>query len=281
MKRISPRFLQSATILLIVLGVLFLAISGVLRPAFTTALNPFVAAESWLSSRYLAIYDFITAPRDMATLQRRNADLEDQVSQLQAQVIQLQQQLNESQVLYSLLDFARARPENQYVAAAVIGVDPSPFVRYVFIDKGSDSGIRYGMPVVTQQGLVGRVDAVTATASRVQLINDPASVVNVLLKSVGADAQLVGSVTGDISLEMVAQTVDLQVGELLLTSGLGGTYPPDIVVGQVTTIRKSDNDLFQTAAVQPAVDFGSLRAVLVITNFKPVDITPLLPTQEP
>ena len=121
-----------------------------------------MAAQQWLTTRYLALYEFITVPRDVATLRQRNAELEDEVARLQTQMIQLDQQLREAQVLYALLGFARDNPENQYVAASVIGKDPSPFLNYVIIDHGSDSGIRYGMPVVTQQGLVGRVDAVIA-----------------------------------------------------------------------------------------------------------------------
>jgi len=67
----------------------------------------------------------------------------------------------------------------------------------------------------------------------------------------------------------------------VVTSGLGGNYPPNIVVGQVTNVRKRDFDLFQTAGVQPAVNFEDLQIVLVIINFQPVDITPLLPTPIP
>ena len=146
-------------------------------------MDPFVSAQRWLSERFMAVYDFFTLPRDVTELLQRNAQLENEVSNLQSQVIQLQEQLRETEVLYSLLDFARARPQDQYIAAAVIGKDPSPFLHYVIIDHGSDDGIQYGMPVVTQQGLVGRVDAVTASAARVQLITDPGSMVNVRLQN--------------------------------------------------------------------------------------------------
>jgi rod shape-determining protein MreC len=131
------------------------------------------------------------------------------------------------------------------------------------------------MPVVTQQGLVGRIDAVTAGAARVQLITDSNAAVNVRLESSGVEAILVGSVTGEVSLQMVPQNVTLKPGELILTSGLGGNYPPGIVVGQVVTVRKRENDLFQTASIQPAADLTNLPAVLAITNFKPVDLSPL------
>ena len=193
-------------------------------------------------------------------------------------MIQLQEQLRETEVLYSLLDFARARPQDQYIAAAVIGKDPSPFLHYVIIDHGSDDGVQYGMPVVTQQGLVGRVDAVTASAARVQLITDPGSTVNVRLQNRNEDGQVNGSITGELSLNMIAQEVTLSPGDLLLTSGLGGNYPTDVLVGQVVTIERTENELFQTALVQPVVDYEALRAVLIITNFRTINIEPLVPS---
>ena len=203
--------------------------------------------------------------------------MESEVSELQAQVIQLQQQVGETQVLAALVDFAQANPENQYKGAAVIGRDPSPFLHYVIINRGSNDGIRRGMPVVTDQGLVGRVDAVIADASRVQLITDPASTVNVRLQNAETDASLSGSITGDLRLDFVSQDTSIQSGDLVLTSGLGGGYPPNLIVGQVGNVRTNDVDLFQQANVQPVVDFNRLQIVLIITNFEPVDIKPLLP----
>jgi rod shape-determining protein MreC len=272
---------QTAMLVLVVVGILVLALSGYLGPLLRFVLNPVVGAQGWLSSRYMAVYEFVTVPRDVASLRARNAQLENDVSRLQTQVIQLQQQQRQAQVLYALLNFARANPENEYVAAAVIGRDPSPFLHYVIIDHGSDDGIRHGMPVVTEQGLVGRIDAVTAGAARVQLINDPGSQINVKLQSSQTEVMLDGSITGDINLGMIPQDLNLQSGEVVLTSGLGGDYPQEVVVGQVVSVRKRQTDLFQTASVQPAVDFNSLQAVLIITNFKPVDVTPLIPTTSP
>jgi rod shape-determining protein MreC len=133
------------------------------------------------------------------------------------------------------------------------------------------------MPVVTEQGLVGKVDAVTASAARVQLITDAGSIVNVRLEESQTEGQVVGSVTGEISLKMVDPGVNLVEGDLILTSGLGGVYPADILVGQLVTAQKEENDLFQSASIQPVIDFINLRAVLIITNFRPVDFSPLVP----
>lgn len=281
MKTSSPGNLRSIMIGLVVVGLLVLALGGFLTPLISGTLSPLVAVQRWVSSRYMSIYEFVTVPRDVASLRQRNADLETETSRLQAQVIELQQQLNEAQVLYSLLDFARTRPENKYVASSVIGRDPSPFLNYVIIDHGSNDGLRHGMPVVTEKGLVGRVDAVTASAARVQLITDPSSVVNVRFENSEKEAILNGSVTSDLSLDMVPQDLTVNPGDVILTSGLGGLYPSNIFIGQVVNVRKRDTDLFQSASIQPVVDFSTLKAVLIITNFQPVDVTPLIPTVSP
>ncbi len=269
--------IQSIVIGLIVIGLIVLSISGFLTPLFNVGLNPLISSQSWLSVRFLSFKEFFTSPKDMATLRERNAQLENEVSQLQSQIIQLQENLSEAQILYALLDFARTNPQHEYVAATVIGREISPFLQYVIIDKGSSHGIRYGMPVVTQQGLVGRVDAVLGNASRIQLITDASSIVNVRLQSAKVEAQIVGSLTGEVSLEMVPQDVSVEAGDVILTSGLGGNYPPNVFVGQVVSIQKLENALFQTGNVQAIVDFTTLNAVLVITNFQSVDITPLIP----
>ena len=137
------------------------------------------------------------------------------------------------------------------------------------------------MPVVTNQGLVGRVDAVIGGASRVQLITDPSSIVSVFLQNSEADAILNGSVSGELTIDMLSQDVQVLTGDVVLTSGLGGEYPPDLLIGQVGNVRKRESDLFQEATVQPVVDFSRLEIVLVIVNFRPIDITPLIPNQSP
>jgi rod shape-determining protein MreC len=281
MRDLFSRSLQTTIIFLVVGGILALALGGFFSSASNSFTTSLISVQTWITTRYRGIRDFATAPRDIVSLRARNVELEGQVSQLQAQVIELQQRVSETEILAALVDFSRASPESTYKAAAVIGRDPSPFLHYVIINRGSNDDIRRGMPVVTNQGLVGRVDAVIADAARVQLITDPASAVNVRLQNADTDAVLLGSVTGDISLDMISQDVIVEPGDLVLTSGLGGGYPPDLILGQVVTIRSLEFELFQQATVQPAVDFTRLEIVLVITNFRPVDIAPLVPENSP
>ena len=279
MRNLFSRTLQTTIIFLVVGGILALAFGGYFSGASNVFTGSLINLQTWFSSRFVAVQDFLTAPRDVASLRQRNVELEAEVSNLQAQVIQLQQQVSETDILAALVDFSLARSENTYKAAAVIGRDPSPFLHYIIINAGSNDGILRGMPVVTDQGLVGRVDAVIADAARVQLITDPASRVNVRLQNAETEASLVGSVTGDVSLDLIPQDVTIEQGDLVLTSGLGGGYPPDLILGQVVNIRTRDFDLFQQATIQPVVDFNRLQIVLVIVNFQPVDIAPLVPLQ--
>jgi rod shape-determining protein MreC len=272
---------RTGVVTLLVAGAMMLALSGYLAPVVRIVLNPVVAVQHWFGTRYLYVYQMLQSPGDINAVRDDNERLESENAQLRSQLIELQEQQKDNDVLYSLLRVARTRPDNNYLAAMVIGRDTNPFMRYILIDQGSDAGLRHGMPVLTAQGLVGRVDAVTANAARVQLITDPASAVNVRLPDSNADGMLIGSVTGDILLDMIPQEAEMRPGELILTSGLGGSYPSNILVGQVASVRKMETALFQSASVQPVVDFTTLRAVLVVINFQPVDLSPLVQPAAP
>ena len=280
MKRLPTRTLQTIVLVLFVVGAILLALGGFLTPVSSLVMGPVVDAQTWLATRYQAIVNYFNAPQDVARLRQTNQELETEVARLEAEIIRLNQQLSVTRMLSALLDFARAQPENRYLAAAVIGRDPSPFLQYVIINRGSDDGLRRGMPVVTDRGLVGRISRVTASAASIQLITDPATSINVRLEPSRAQAVLQGTLTGEVSLEQIPQSATVQPGDLLITSGLGGNYPSNIVIGQVTGVRSRDIDLFQSASVQPTVDFDQLEIVLVITNFSPIDSSPLIPTPQ-
>ncbi len=281
MKDFVSRTLQTTITFLIVGGILVLAFGGYFRAASGPLTDGLVAVQAWFATRTQGISEFLAAPADLVALRTRNAELEAQVSQLQTQVIDLQQRANETEILAALVDFSRANPESSYKAASVIGRDPSPFLHYVIINRGSNDGIERGMPVVTNEGLAGRIDAVISDAARVQLLTDVGASVNVHLKNANTDAMLAGSVTGDISLDLISQDATVESGDIILTSGLGGGYPPDLIVGQVVNVRKLPAELFQQATVQPAVDFSRLEIVLVITNFRAINTVPLVPTVGP
>lgn len=268
---------QRIVFFLFVIGLLFLAIGGYLTPLMQTLLEPVFSVQSWISTRSQAYQDMFNAPADSIQLRQENSILEAEVASLQSQIIALQQQVADTDVMEGLLNFARSQRQNKFLAAEVIFRDPRAFIKFVIINRGSDDGVRRGMPVVSAEGLIGRIDWVTSNAARVQLIIDSTSLVGVVIEPATVDGDLIGSVTSDLSIENIPQSSEIQPGDLVMTSGLGGKYPADILIGQIASIRDQATDLFKIASVQPAIDFDRLQIVLVILDFKPIDISPLLP----
>ena len=275
MRKINFRNWKKIVLVLFVLGIAFFALSGYLNKAIDRVIAPVIGIQSTVMERLNFVINLFTISQREVELAAENEELKRQVSELQNYIIQLQQNLNEADILYALLGFARSSPDEQYIPAKVIGKDPSPFLKYLLIDQGSDQGIRSGMPVVTNNGLVGRIEAVTASAARVKLITDSTSMINAVVTEVDAECMVQGSITGDVTIEMVSQDVKLEPGQIVQTSGLGGDFPSDFIIGQVLNVNQINNEIFQSASILPAEDFSSLQAVLVVSNFSPANTAPL------
>lgn len=267
MRRPNSRFIIAAALVILASGLLILNASGFLQPVQDLAMRPVTAIQTWFAVRYSALRDLLASPRDIAALRAEINRLEAENAQLEQDIISLREQAAEAAVLSALLNYARAQPDNRYLAANIIGRDVSPFIRSVLIGQGSDAGVATGMPVVTARGLVGRVVEVFASFSRVELITDPSTAVNVRFQNSRTEGILTAELNGDLIVDLIDLNADLSQNELVLTSGLGGKYPANIPIGQVVSIRRRDFDLFQTATIQPSVDFDGLDIVLVITNF--------------
>lgn len=271
MSQFSSKNLLASALIVLAAALFLLNLGGYLSPAQDIVLAPLAAAQAWISERYFTVRDLLTSPRDVAALQARVTELEAENARLQDEIIVLQEQAAEVEVLSALLNYARGRPQSSYLAASVIGYDPSPFVRSITLSAGTDHGVLYGMPVVTDAGLVGRVIEASAELSRAQLISDPGLAVNVKLQESRADGVLVAQPNGELWIDLIDQDANVSVGELVLTSGLGGGFPADVPVGQVVSVRRRDFELFQRAVIQPAVDLEGVEIVLIITDFQPLE----------
>ena len=275
MRKINFRNWKKIVLVLIVLGIAFFALSGYMNKVIDRLMGPVIRVQSTVMERLNFVVNLFSISQTEVELAAENEELKKQVAELQNYIIQLQQNLNEADILYALLGFARSSPDEQYVPAKVIGKDPSPFLKYILINQGSDQGIRSGMPVVTNKGLVGRIEAVTASAARVKLITDSTSMINAVVTDVDAECMVQGSITGDVTIEMVSQDVKLEPGQIVQTSGLGGDFPADFIIGQVLNVNQINNEIFQSASILPAEDFNTLQAVLVVSNFSPANTAPL------
>ena len=270
MRRFPPRLLVVSILLIIALSVLILNLSGFLQPVQNLVARPIITVQSWFALRFSALRDVLSSPRDMATLRNEVNRLEAENALLQQEIISLREQAAEVDVLAALLNYARAQPQNRYLATNVIGRDVSPFIRSILIEGGSDAGISRGMPVVTSRGLIGRVVEVFATYSRVQLVTDPEIVVNIKFQESRTEGVLTAQLNGELVVDLIDLNAELAQGELVLTSGLGGKYPADIPVGRILSIHHRDYNLFQQTTIQSSVEFDRLNIVLVITNFRPL-----------
>jgi rod shape-determining protein MreC len=218
---------------------------------------------------------------DPAALQAQVDELQARVAELEGELVDYQELQAEYKVLSALLDYARRAPQNRYITADVIGRDESPFLQYIILNKGSNDNLAADMPVVTDKGLVGQIVEVTATASKVLLITDPTAAVNARIQESRAEGVLVGTLTGDLRLQYISLDAEVNPGDIVITSGIGGQFPPDLYIGQVTSVRKRTQDIFQEAEVVSQNDFNAIETVLVLTNFTPVDFSPLLETPTP
>lgn len=170
----------------------------------------------------------------------------------------------ENERLKKLISFSAQR-EERMVAARVIGFDATSWFRSITIDRGTSEQLREGMAVVSAYGVVGRIVTCTPHSSRVLLIVDASSKLSTLIERTRARAICRGDGNG-MNLDYLPLTDDVQIGDLLITSGLGGGFAKGLIVGAVTRVDKRGFDMFQTVKVEPAVDFEHLEEVLVIIS---------------
>lgn len=222
-----------------------------------------------------------TKPVFPQALLNRNATLVAENTRLRSEAVRLREASAERDMLAQLLDFKRENYEHTYLTAEIIGRDTSAFLQFLILNKGTTSGVQRGMPVVTRAGLAGIISEATPRASKVLLVNSAQMAVNVRLHPSRATGVLFGQSSSDLRLRFVPLDANLDAGDLAVTSGMGGTLPADIPVGEVASVRRRGYDVFQEAEVLPIVDFSALEVVLVITDFTPTDLDPLLATSEP
>lgn len=273
----SPADLLIRLVILVLAGLLLMALqqTGRLEGVEGTVVAVTTPGQLGLTSLTDRVNDAFQTVAQFRQLQQRVAELERINESLLVENLRLQEVERENQRLRELLAFAETRPSIEFrgglILARPIGYDSNNFLNFIMLDLGRRHGIEIGMPVVNDQGLVGRISEVNESTSKVLLITDPSSTVNTILQS----SRLTGVITGrpgaDPVMGFVRQGTEISVGEIVLTSGMGGNFPKGIPVGQVTEVRQRDFEVFQEAVVRPTVDFDRLEVVMVVTNFDPLE----------
>ena len=276
-------------LVLIVLGLLLLVFheSGILAPvegALRYVLDPLQRAFSRVTVGIGSLFQTVGEVRE---LRARVEELQAQVDALTVENVRLREYEAEVQQLRALLNFVSEYPISASLGAEVIsreacdtfpcgdvvGVEPNPYLRYVTINVGSLQGVETGMPAVSGgAGLIGRVAQVGPRTAEVQLLTDTDSAVAALLQTSRVTGLVVGQPDGTLRMEYIPQEQHIDVGDIVLTSGLGGFMPKGLVIGQVTEVLQMDYALFQSAVVRPAIDLSRLELVLVITAFEQIPL---------
>ena len=163
------------------------------------------------------------------------------------------------------------------IAARVIAVDASPYFRVARVDIDHGEGaVRHGMPVLTPDGVVGRVNRVAGKSSDILLLVDPRSAIDVVIPRTGGRGILKGKAAENgyrCSIEYLARGEPAKAGDAVVTSGLGGAFPRNLAVGHITRIIPGAVGLYQDVEVTPDVDFARLSEVLVVVAPPPAPDT--------
>ncbi len=243
-------------------------------------LRPVLPIQSGLTSLAGGAQSVVNLFYDLGTLRQRNQDLQELADRLTVENVRLRDIEIEDANLRSLLNFRQSNPNlvmrGGQIVGRVVGRDPN-FLKYLVIDLGSNQGIAAGMPVMSDVGLVGRIVEVNASSSKVMLITDPNSAVNVIVQGSRVLGVLQGVDGSNPVVNYLTQDAVISPGDIVLTSGLGESLPKGLVIGQILSVRRRDYEMFQQAEVRPTVNFGRLELVLVITDFGSTDKQPPTP----
>lgn len=203
---------------------------------------------------------------DLRGARQQNKELQDEVARLQMEQVRLKQDADQARRLQVLLDF-KEKFISKTVAAQVIATSGTEQSRLITIDKGSNDHIKPDMPVITPDGIVGKVKEVFPLSSQVLLINDHDSGAGVILENSRLQGIVKGTPLGELQINDIMSDEKVEPGERVITSGGDRIYPKGYSVGTVVAASPDrDNDPFQVIKIKPAADIGRLEEVLVITK---------------
>lgn len=231
------------------------------RSGVVTVTSPVRYVGSVVASPFNALGNIFS---NLTASQETLSDLKQQNAELTGQVAQLAEAKETAERLEGLLGL-QSTYNLQSTAARIIGGSSDAWSQTVTIDKGSLDGFEIGMPVCNAYGVIGQITEVALSSSTVLLINDETSGVSAMVQSSRAQGMLRGQADGSLRLEYVSTDYDVQVGDIVITSGLGGVFPKGLPLGTVSSVERRDNDVYYDIVVRTSASTENNEEVLVIT----------------
>ena len=244
--------------LLFILLAFYIPVAKYLKPPIISSLSlPLKLCQGFSSNarHFLSFQD----------LSEENKRLKRKGDQLNAQLGQLQELAQENVRLRELLSLPQ-RKSFRTQAALLIGTDSSNWTRIVMINKGRQDGVKKGMPVILGGNLVGKVIEDAAHVSKVALVVDFSTKIPAKIMRTREEGVVFGTVVQGANACKMKYVQQVQIGDEVISSGLGQIYPKGFLIGKVVAVEEKKNRLYKVAEIQPAVNFSSLEEVMVITS---------------
>ena len=234
---------------------------------------PFRSVAASLSDTVRQWTGYLT---EFDALRAENEQLRLQIAQMEETVRQAEADRDENVRLRELTGLRQQRRDLRWESARVLVQDVSNWSSLLTVNKGTSHGVEKGDCVVTEAGyLVGVVTEAGYNWSTVRTILDSETSIGALIFRTGGTAVAQGSFDlmgeGRLALDYLGSEPDVVAGDLIVTSGLAGYYPSQLVIGYVQEVRASDNGLAQYAVIAPQADLSALTQVFVVTDFDIVD----------
>ncbi|MBF0227041.1 MAG: rod shape-determining protein MreC [Desulfobacterales bacterium] len=203
----------------------------------------------------------------LASVSKKNIELKKKLDETLEKINYCDEIQSANERLRNLLDFRQSIPD-KVMAAEVIGKDPFPWFRTIIIDKGKKDSLTKGLPVVVSEGIVGQLIDVSTNYSKVLLIIDQNSAVDGLVQRTRARGIIKGISINTCYFKYVLRKNDVEIDDIIVSSGLDGVYPKGIRIGRVSKVIKGNAGIFQDVEIDPYVDFEKLEEVFVIFTSK-------------
>lgn len=233
-----------------------------MRGAWMTITTPIRWAGGAVTAPFQGLGNIFT---NLTTDQGRLSDLKAENERLVARNAELEEAEQTARRLESLLGL-QSLYNLQSTGARIISGSTDSWSSTVTIDKGSSSGLSVGMPVTDANGAIGQIIKCGPTSSTVRLITDENSAVSAMVQSSRAQGVLKGSVDGTIKLTLVRTDQTVEVGDTVVTSGLGGVFPKGLPLGRVLSVERTSGSMYYEIEVEPLASPESFEEVLVITS---------------
>jgi rod shape-determining protein MreC len=242
----------------------------VLDPVENLTLNITSPIQTALRDTTRPIADWVNNITDASGLSRENKSLRAENERLTNDLSRAREDAAQAQKQIDLNTVRKQFPNDTFLAGAVVSRDVGNLRSIIAIDRGRTDGVKEGMIVVSEgRSLVGTVSKVFESHAWVMLITDPKSAVSAIVQESRAEGVVAGNYDGALNMEFVGQGAAVKQGDFVITSGVGGGYPPGIVIGRVSTVQKTEQDLFQSVHVDHLASLLALEHVLVLTSFEP------------